>query len=159
MSEQRDEHEPFSEANLDSAEYRERLKRKLNCLIAVLEVATAKVRQSLAGPAPDIERLTRIQKNLQDTLEVCMRARSALERRGTLPAELSKDLAAAVNPHIVLGDPPPVRAPAQSERRTESRKENEMTATEQRKFSRLPKIDRAMIGTCDFDELSRLLQG
>ena len=87
---------PFHESNLDSAEYRERLMRKLNTLIAVLEVANAKVRRSLAGPAPDVERLTRIQKNLADTLSVCLRARSALEKRGNLPQGLSQDLARAV---------------------------------------------------------------
>ena len=84
--------EPFSETNLNSPEYRERLMKKLNALIAVLEVATAKVRRSLAGPDPDVERLTRIRNNLQSTLEVCLRARSALERREALPKELPENL-------------------------------------------------------------------
>lgn len=72
--------EPFEEGHLNSEEYRERLTRKLNCLIALLEVAMARVRRSLAGPAPDVERLTKIRTNLQSTLEVCLRARTALER-------------------------------------------------------------------------------
>ena len=55
------EEKPFSESHLDSPEYRRRLMRKLNTLIAVLEVACAKVRQSLSGPDPDIDRLNRIQ--------------------------------------------------------------------------------------------------
>ena len=38
MSEQ--PQEPFKESNLESPEYRERLMRKLNTLIAVLEVAS-----------------------------------------------------------------------------------------------------------------------
>lgn len=140
--------QPFSENNLDSAEYRERLKRKLSCLIAVLEVATAKVRQSLAGPAPDVDRLSRIQKNLQDTMDVCVRARSALEKRGSLPSGLSADLAKAVNPNLVANAP--------TEPRREAR--HEFSSSEAKKFSRLPKIDSSMIGACDFDELSRLLQ-
>jgi hypothetical protein len=97
--------QPFSESNLDSAEYRARLKRKLDCLIAVLEVAIAKVHQALAGPEPDVERLTRIQKNLQDTLAVCLRARCALDKRGQLPPGLSQDLSRVVNPTLSLKAP------------------------------------------------------
>ncbi len=67
--------EPFHESNLEDPEYRERLMRKLNCLIAVLEVANAKVKRSLAGPAPDIERLEKIRTNLTSTLEVCRKAK------------------------------------------------------------------------------------
>lgn len=144
---------PPSPQNLDSAEYRERLKRKLNCLIAVLEVATAKVKQSLAGPAPDVERLTRIQKNLQDTMDVCLRARNALEKRGALPSGLSDDLARAVNPDVLRA------GPMTGSTNGPARARGELTHDERRKFARLPKIDRAMIGTCDIDELSRMLQG
>src|SRR5262245_12797175 len=78
---QHPQEEPFSEADLASPEYRERLMRKLNCLIAVLEVATAKVRKNMAGAPQDSERLARISANLQSTLEVCIRARLALQRR------------------------------------------------------------------------------
>lgn len=145
-----DQPQPSSDNNLDSADYRERLRRKLNCLIAVLEVANAKVKQSLAGPAPDVERLTRIQKNLQETMDVCLRARNALDKRGELPSGLSDDLARAVNPSLGLRLPTP--APAAQARR-------EFSAHEQSKFARLPRIDSAMIKTCDMDELSRMLQG
>jgi hypothetical protein len=141
-----DQPQPSSENNLDSAEYRERLRRKLNCLIAVLEVATAKVKQSLAGPAPDVERLTRIQKNLQDTMDVCMRARNALDKRGSLPSGLSADLAKAVNPDLILHAP------------SEARARREFSSHETQKFARLPKIDSGMIKMCDLDELSRMLQ-
>jgi hypothetical protein len=144
------ERHEFSEASLDSPEYRERLQRKLNCLIAVLEVATAKVRQSLAGPAPDVERLLRIQRNLQDTLEVCLRARAALERRGTLPSGLSRDLARAVNP-TALG------AELSARDATRARGTDCLSEAERARFARLPKIDRAMIAVTDFDELARLL--
>jgi hypothetical protein len=144
MHEQRDP--SFSEANLESAEYRERLRRKLNCLIAVLEVATAKVRQSLAAANPDVPRLTRIQKNLQETLDVCLRARTAREKRGTLSPSLTEDLAAAVNPEIVLGTARPTsRGP-------------ELSDDERARFASLPKIDSAMIDRCDFDELAKMFQ-
>lgn len=143
-----DQPQPSSDNNLDSAEYRERLRRKLNCLIAVLEVATAKVKQSLAGPAPDVERLSRIQKNLQDTMDVCLRARNALDKRGALPAGLSDDLARAVNPSMIASEP--LHAPA--------KQRSELNLLEKTKFAELPKIEPRMIASCDFDELARQLQ-
>ena len=97
MSDQNANGPPFSESNLDSPEYREKLLRKLNYLITVLELAIGKVHRSLAGPEPDVERLLKIRKNLQDTLHVCVRARTALEKRGTLSKELSADLERTVN--------------------------------------------------------------
>jgi hypothetical protein len=144
-----DERDPssFSESNLESTEYRDRLRRKLNCLIAVLEVATAKVRQSLAGHAPDVPRLMRIQKNLQETLDVCLRARTALDKRGTLSPKLTEDLAAAVDPAIVLGQAAPQRA-----------RGTELSEPERERFAGLPRIDAAMIDQCDLDELARRLQ-
>lgn len=149
---------PFHESNLDSTEYRERLMRKLNTLIAVLEVANAKVRRSLAGPAPDVERLTRIKKNLADTLEVCMRARSALEKRGNLPQGLSQDLARAVNPDLLdaakLASPSEVDIPRPPRGRA-----IEMThPAEASRFASLGRIERAMLVDIDIDELARRLQ-
>ena len=76
MSEQ--PQEPFKESNLESPEYRERLMRKLNTLIAVLEVASAKVDRSINAPAADIDRLAKIRTNLSSTLEVC-RSSSSVE--------------------------------------------------------------------------------
>jgi len=142
---QRPQEEPFSEAHLDSPEYRERLMRKLNCLIAVLEVATAKVRQNLAGPCTERERLTRICGNLQSTLEVCIRARTALERRqsGTTPPA-----------------GPPALPPARADRpRGRSLAKDEFTSdVERRRFGRLKPIDWRMVADCDLDELARRLQ-
>ena len=148
---------PFSESNLDSPEYRERLMRKLNCLIAVLEVARAKVRRSLAGPAPDVERLNRIKKNLKETLDVCMRARSALERKGALPKGLSADLARAVDPDAIGADA--LRATAR--RNTPERgAQVEMGSKEElERFEDLGKIKSEELSGVDFDELSRRLQG
>lgn len=83
---------PFSRSDLECPEYRARLMRKLNCLIAVLEVACAKVRRSLREPDADEERLLRIQDNLSETLTVCQRAKSALERREKLPEGLPEQI-------------------------------------------------------------------
>jgi len=146
---------PFSESNLDSPEYRERLLRKLNTLIAVLEVATAKVRRSLQGPAPDIAKLMRIQKNLQETLQVCLRARKALQQRGKLTAGLTKDLS-KVNPELAQsarllhGIETP--NPAQSGMQVEMLSEEELE-----RFRGMGKIEASEVASCDLDELARRL--
>ena len=146
---------PFSESNLDSSEYRERLMRKLNCLIAVLEVAGAKVRRSLAGPAPDVERLTRIKKNLRETLDICTRARVALEKRGSLSEEMSKDLQRAVNPEIITSGPYREALRPSTPRGASA----ELSADEREKFGNMGRIDRSEVETCDLDDLARRLQG
>ena len=147
---------PFSESNLDSPEYRERLMRKLNCLIAVLEVAKAKVRRSMAGPSPDVERLTRIKNNLKDTLDVCLRARSALERKGQLPKGLSEDLAQAVNPDAISAD----MIRAAKEPASPKGVHVEMESQEElERFRSLGRIDADEIASVDFDDLMKKLQG
>ena len=141
--------EPFSEANLESAEYRERLMRKLNCLIAVLEVATAKVRKSLAVPSPDTERLVRIRSNLQSTLDVCLRARAALERRESLPKELPANLS-----EVIQGAAKSLPAAPRRGERVEMSSEVELA-----RFRGLGPIDKRSISRVDLDELARMLQG
>lgn len=153
MSDQRD-NENFSQADLDSPGYRQRLMRKLNCLIAVLEVARAKVRRSLDGPDPDVERLERIKKNLAETLEVCRKAKTALERRESLPDDLPfqlQDLTQAENLENA-GERP-------FETRVYRGAMIEMTsADEMERFQRMgPIADDEIFGT-DFDALARQLQ-
>jgi hypothetical protein len=138
----------FSESHLESPEYRERLQRKLNCLIAVLEVACAKVRRSLTGKDADVERLTRIQKNLQDTLNVCRRAKRALERREGLPTELPAALDLATDP-----------APVRRESRPPHSFIEMSTPEEMEKFEGMGPIEAAELEAVDFDDLTRLLQG
>lgn len=138
--------QPFSESNLDSPEYRERLLRKLNCLIAVLEVATAKVRRTLESPGADVERLTKIRRNLQETLDVCQRARTALEKRGTLPEGIAGELSQVVDPELLK----PPTAPAAAG--------PEFSRTETKKFAQMRPIEKRSIQSCDLDELARLLQ-
>lgn len=150
--------EPFSESHLGSPEYRERLMRKLNCLIAVLEVATAKVKKNMAGSPPDSERLARICANLQSTLEVCQRARTALERRnGSSPQPVRPKAADKV---VV----PRARARASPSKPKPAAKKNRRrlltdisTEAERKKFEKLPPIDRRSIRSCDLDELARRL--
>jgi hypothetical protein len=142
---------PFSESNLESAEYRQRLSRKLNCLIAVLEVAITKVRHSLGGPDPDLERLERIQKNLNGTLDVCRRARTALDRHEDLPSDLSESLAKVVGKDEVR------RLPVGDEPRRGMAVEMS-SAEELERFRSLEPIDRSSVQRVDFEELAKLLQ-
>lgn len=144
--------EPFSESHLESPEYRERLLRKLNCLIAVLEVATAKVRKSLAGPDADTERLTRIRTNLQSTLDVCLRARAALERREALPKEVVSNLVQ------VVGESAPIKALSPKEKRDHALRLETGSEREREKFAKLGPIDPRHIRLVDFDMLSKRLQ-
>lgn len=148
------EDKPYSDSHLDSPEYRRRLMRKLNTLIAVLEVACVKVRRSLNGPKADVERLERIQKNLKDTLQVCMRAKRALERCERLPKNLPSQLGRV--------------SPQASDSKQEAADEDggnkgskiEMSSPEElEKFSKLGPIDSKEIRSCNLDELCRQLLG
>jgi len=144
------EKKPFSESHLDSPEYRKRLLRKLNTLIAVLEVACAKVRRSLAGPEPDIDRLKRIQKNLKDTLQVCIRAKTALERCEKLPADLSASLS-QVTDNQGLGLPV-------KKLRVKKGAAVEMTSNDEvKKFEGLGPINPTEVRSVNLDDLCRQL--
>ncbi len=141
------EDQPYSDSHLDSPEYRKRLLRKLNTLIAVLEVACAKVRRSLEGPDPDIERLTRIQNNLKETLQVCLRAKGALERcEQGKPEEAPPESASMA----------PAQLPAPAARSNEAPGEL-ASLDEQRKFQRLGPIDLREVRACDLDLLCQKL--
>jgi len=141
--------EPFQDSNLQDAEYRERLMRKLNCLIAVLEVANAKVKRSLAGPDPDQERLGRIRSNLTSTLEVCRRAKRALERREALPEGLPENLAEVVR--FTTAEEKVSRLPRGSNIEMSS-------PAEHKRFEEMGSIEDTEITSCDWDELARQLQ-
>jgi len=148
--------QPYSESHLDSPEYRRRLKRKLDCLIAVLEVACAKVRRSLAGPDPDVERLERIEKNLTDTLDVCKRAKDALERREKLPADLPFKLDQAVAKSSVEV-PQPKKVVRKRATASQGMVIEMSSAEEYEKFKDLEPIEDQEIDSCDVDDLCRKL--
>ena len=131
--------QPFRESDLQDPAYRSRLLRKLNCLIAVLEVARAKVQRSLSGPGHDLDKLTRIRTNLASTLDVCRRAKWALERRETLPEGLPENLAA-----IARGMGQSLPQGAHVEMRTEAEAEH---------FAAMGPILREELEACDLEEL------
>lgn len=70
--------DPSDRTGIGPPEYRTRLLTKLNCLIAVIEVAIAKVDRSLESPGTNEDRLQRIRANLENTLGICKRAKSTL---------------------------------------------------------------------------------
>jgi hypothetical protein len=156
MSEE-SENQPFSESHLNSPEYRERLMRKLNTLIAWLEVATAEVRRSLAGPAADVEKLRRIRKNLRDTLDVCLRARTALEQHGKLTPAQAQDLA-RINPQLAKSVPLNQAARQLPPKRQRGASVEMTSKAELKRFKQLGRIQPEMIWTCDLDTLARQLQ-
>ena len=122
---------------LGSAEYRMRLTPKLNCLIAVLEVAIAKITKSMDTPGANEDRLTRIRGNLENTLTICHRAKQTLDRTQT-------------NKHGGRTD-------ANGKDMT-ARDYVELTSIEEyRKFRNMAPITRNELDAIDFDELSRRL--
>lgn len=124
---------------LSSAEYRTRLTTKLNCLIAVLEVAIAKITKSMDTPGANEDRLTKIRSNLENTLAICHRARQTLDRS-----------AVAAGKQLIerKGQKPSMTA----------RDYVELTSIEEyRKFRQMPPITKDELGTIDFEDLSRRL--
>ena len=147
------EETPFSESHLDSPEYRKRLGRKLNTLIAVIEVACVKVDQSLQDPKADADRLQRIRQNLQDTLQVCRRAKKALERAEALPEGLPESL-------TQLNQDRNRMAQGAQELGSKSPANVEMTShAEAEKFQSLGPIDPREVRSIDLNELARQLLG
>jgi hypothetical protein len=120
---------------LGSAEYRARLTTKLNCLIAVLEVAIAKITKSLDVPGANEERLLKIRSNLENTLSICHRAKQTLDRTAagkTSPAPAGQGMTARDYVELTSID-------------------------EYRKFRRMEPISRSELANIDFDELARRL--
>ena len=145
--------QPFQESNLDSAEYRDRLMRKLNCLIAVLEVAKAKVKKSLSGPKPDVARLRKIQANLSSKLEVCQRARRALERRERPPEGLAREPRQRRSRNAQAPKTSVAPRPCRSAARFEM-----SSSEEHARFTLMGKISPAEILACNFEDLANKLQ-
>jgi hypothetical protein len=120
---------------LGSAEYRARLATKLNCLIAVLEVAITKITKSMVVPGANEERLQKIRSNLENTLSICHRAKQTLDRTGsTTPLGREERRSMTARDYVEL-----------------------TSIDEYRKFRRMPPIARDSLGAIDFDELARRL--
>lgn len=122
---------------LSSVEYRTRLTTKLNCLIAVLEVAIGKITKSMDVPGANEERLLKIRGNLENTLSICHRAKQTLDRTavGKSPAQKSEE-----------------------RRSMTARDYVELTSIDEyRKFRKMEPIKRDDLSAIDFDDLAKRL--
>jgi hypothetical protein len=130
---------PKTPEMLASAEYRSRLATKLNCLIAVLEVAIGKIAKSVDVPGANRDRLLKIRANLENTLSICTRAKVTLDK------------AAA----------PQTRAPkAAAKPSMNARDYVELTSIDEyRKFRTMEPITRDQLLNVDFEDLARKLLG
>jgi len=124
---------------LGSSEYRARLTTKLNCLIAVLEVAIAKITKSMETPGANEDRLTKIRGNLENTLSICHRAKKTLDLTAS-KAQKGRPASAADGKTMTARD------------------YVELTSIDEyRKFRTMPPITQKELDSIDFDELSRRL--
>ncbi len=129
---------------LSSTEYRSRLLNKLNCLVAVLEVAIGKVNKSLEAEDTNQERLLRIKANLENTLAICRRAKGTLE---------TKALEASAKATTELVKP---TAPQNATFRCYV----ELSSIDEfRKFKGLPAIRKDEVKSVDVEELAKKLLG
>jgi hypothetical protein len=122
---------------LSSVEYRARLTTKLNCLIAVLEVAISKITKSMDVPGANEERLGRIKNNLENTLSICHRARQTLDKtaNGRVAAQVEAGRATmSARDYVELS-----------------------SIEEYRKFKKMQPITKVESQTIDFEELARRL--
>jgi hypothetical protein len=120
---------------LSSAEYRARLTTKLNCLIAVLEVAIGKIQKSMDLPGANEERLQKIRSNLENTLSICHRAKQTLDRTAATPkAAMSRS----------------------DKEQMSARDYVELSSIDEyRKFRKMPPLTKEELGSIDFDDLAR----
>jgi hypothetical protein len=122
---------------LSSSEYRARLMTKLNCLIAELEVAIAKISKSMGLPGANEERLLKIRSNLENTLAICHRAKQTLEKSGGSKPTASRQV-----------DPSKMTA----------RDYVELSSIDEyRKFKKMTPIQRTDLDIVDFEDLARRL--
>ena len=123
---------------LGSVEYRSRLTTKLNCLIAVLEVAIGKITKSMDVPGANEDRLLKIRSNLENTLSICNRAKQTLDK-AAMPKGVAKT---AAKPSMTARDYVELSS-----------------IDEYRKFRTMTPISRDQLANVDLEELARRLLG
>ena len=136
-------------AGLGSKEYRTKLLTKLNCLMAVLEVAITKLNRSMEQPSANQERLGKIKANLENTLAICTRAKETLER-STMRNE---------PPKLTTDKPVEKRGPAQSQSGSMRYRDYvELSSIDEyKKFKQLPPINSEDLENVDVDDILKKL--
>ncbi|HHI80777.1 MAG TPA: hypothetical protein ENK02_12475 [Planctomycetes bacterium] len=131
-----------NKGNAGSIEYRQRLLHKLNTLIGVLESAIGKISRTLGSPEANQERLEKIKNNLENTLQICRRAKATLESK--------------------MEEVPPKETESPRETKAHPlafRSYVELSSIEEfRKFKNMKPISPSEIQDADLEELERKLQ-
>ncbi len=131
-------------SSLSSAEYRAKLLTKLNCLVAVLQVAIAKISNGLDLPGANEERLLKVRSNLENTLSICKRAKGTLEKGMGMSSRKRLD---ASKKHDRPG-------------KMSYRDYVELSSIDEyKKFKTLPPIEGGDLDSVDLDELIQKLSG
>jgi hypothetical protein len=129
-------------SSLSSAEYRAKLLTKLNCLLAVLQVAIAKISKGMELPGANEDRLLKVRGNLENTLSICKRAKVTLEKGMGVPA---RKRAEAPHEQAASG-------------RMSYRDYVELSSIDEyKKFKSLPPIEDDELGSVNLDELIQKL--
>ncbi|PIE22385.1 MAG: hypothetical protein CSA62_12825 [Planctomycetota bacterium] len=138
---------------LSSSEYQKRLLNKLNCLIAVLEVAIGKIAQNADSDSSKAERLGKIRNNLENTLGICRRAKRTLENKIQSGSSNPNNIPAAPTAEITeTPESKPAKRPLSFRNYVELSSIDEF-----RKFKKLEPISEAEVSETDLDELARKL--
>lgn len=120
---------------MNDSEYKSRLRTKITCLIAVLDVALAKIQRSMELPGTDPARMKKIAGNLENTRTICERALKTLD--GVTPAQEQK---------IFNEEPEP--------QRMGMREYIELTSIDEyNKFKNLPPISADEVASVDINKL------
>lgn len=132
------------QSSLSSAEYRAKLLTKLNCLIAVLQVAIAKISKGMDLPGANEDRLLKVRTNLENTLSICKRAKGTLEK------------GMGMAPHKRLD---PARNKREAGKMSYRDYVELSSIDEYKKFKTLPPIEDTELASVDLDKLIQDLSG
>ncbi len=145
--------------NKGPEDYKLRLLNKLNCLIAVLEVAIEKIQKSLASPGANVQRLNKIRENLENTLGICLRARETLIKKSGIQESSSTSCSLAQKEEEPGGgQAPPKKIPPLKPVKMSFRDYVELSSVQEyKKFKKLPPIQPKEIMKVDLDELIKKL--
>ena len=124
--------------------------RKLNCLVAVLELALVKVRRNGAGAGMEPDRLQAMADNIDSTLAICLRARRSLE----LGRPVDEDLAEVMQAATFLDEEDGQRP---GERMSYRDYVELSSLAEYAKFRDLPPLQSEDVATCNLELLAHRL--
>jgi len=78
---------PDSSQQLSDPSYRAEMLTKIEALISVLQVARTKVIRNMETPGTNSARLARVRLQVENTLQVCQKARTALSSAAPISSE------------------------------------------------------------------------